>query len=267
MKQIIEELKEIERDNKIRVIYAVEAGSKAWGIESKDSDYDVRFIFVRPKDDYLALDKKPDVIDINKHLPVRDYVGFDIYKFLHMIRNSNPSIIEWLFSNIIYVDNWKDVSVVRDEVKNNFNPKALFHHYKSMCKQNYLKYLKSGNLVTYKKYLYAMRGLINAKWVQQHSTVPYVEFSKTINEINPVVKQAHFPNVAEVKEIIPIWVLKKVCDIIYLKKEGKEGEIIQNIVHMDEYIESFLKSIDEPDSKKKFDIRVFNNVLRNVLEE
>ena len=43
MKEIIDkELKEIETSNKIKILLAVESGSRAWGIESKDSDYDVK---------------------------------------------------------------------------------------------------------------------------------------------------------------------------------------------------------------------------------
>ena len=266
-KQILKELEEIERENKIRILYAVESGSKAWGIASKDSDNDVRFVFVRSRDEYLDLDKKPDVIDIDKHLPKRDYVGFDIYKFLHMARTSNPQVVEWIVSPIVYINKFKMFKEVKDEVCNNFNPIALFHHYKSMCKSNYVKYLKSGNLVTYKKYLYAMRGVLNAIWVLHHNTVPPVIFPNTINEINPITKKGDFLNVAEVKEIVPNWILKKVSDIIYLKTQGKEKDIIENIVHIDQYIESFLKSNEEPTPRKRFNIRVFDEFLKANLED
>ena len=262
---ILKELKQIEKENKVRIIFAVESGSRAWGISSKDSDNDVRFVFVRTKDEYLALDKKPDVIDIDKHLPERDYVGFDIYKFLQYLRNSNPSVIEWLFSPIVYINEFQKFDEMQKEISNNFNPKALFYHYKSMSKSNYVKYLQSGNLVTYKKYLYAMRGLLNAMWVLKHNTIPPIIFPDTINEINPITKKGDFLNISEVKEIVPNWVLKKVSDIIYLKKQGKEKDIIENIVHIDQYIESFLKSNEEPDSRKKFDIRIFNDILKENL--
>ena len=37
-----------------KVLYAIESGSRAWGFESPNSDYDVRFIYAHPKDWYLA---------------------------------------------------------------------------------------------------------------------------------------------------------------------------------------------------------------------
>ena len=116
-----------------------------------------------------------------------------------------------------------------------------------MCKQNYLKYLKSGNDVTYKKYLYAMRGLINAEWILYKSNIPPVDFNDTLNSsLNFVPKNI----ISELKEIIK------------LKKEGKENEIIRNIVKIDNYIENFLKSSEEPQSKRKFDLRIFDIVLK-----
>ena len=53
---IISKLKEIEKENNVRILLAVESGSRAWGFASPDSDYDVRFIYARPKEDYLRLD-------------------------------------------------------------------------------------------------------------------------------------------------------------------------------------------------------------------
>ena len=60
---IPDKLKEIEARENIWVIHCVESGSRAWGFASPDSDYDVRFIYVRPLEYYLRLDKTRDVIE------------------------------------------------------------------------------------------------------------------------------------------------------------------------------------------------------------
>ena len=44
---IRKKLKEIEKKENVRIIMAVESGSRAWGFASPDSDYDVRFVYVR----------------------------------------------------------------------------------------------------------------------------------------------------------------------------------------------------------------------------
>ena len=62
--EIINKLNEIEKKEDVKIIYAVESGSRAWGFESIDSDYDVRFIYVRDKNEYLCLEEKSDVIQL-----------------------------------------------------------------------------------------------------------------------------------------------------------------------------------------------------------
>ena len=65
MTKIIEEkLKELEQKEIIRILHAVESGSRAWGFASPDSDYDVRFIYVRKPEHYLKLEKTRDVIEL-----------------------------------------------------------------------------------------------------------------------------------------------------------------------------------------------------------
>ena len=161
MKDKIREICEnIEKEKSIKILFAVENGSRAWRIESKDSDYDVRFVFVRPLKEYIQINKPGEVISAafdkkGNPCPVEgsfiDISGFDVFKYVKMLSSSNPTSIEWLMSDIVYYG--KQNEVFKNFAIKNFNKISLYHHYKSMCRNNYLKYLKSGNLVTYKKYL------------------------------------------------------------------------------------------------------------------
>jgi predicted nucleotidyltransferase len=87
------ELDRIEEEESVRVLYACESGSRAWGFESEDSDYDVRFIYLRPADWYLTIQKKRDVIEkpIDEDL---DISGWDLPKALELFRRSNPPLLE-----------------------------------------------------------------------------------------------------------------------------------------------------------------------------
>lgn len=59
MRQIIlEKIREIEQVENVNILFAIESGSRAWGFASPDSDYDVRFVYVRPANEYLRLEKK-----------------------------------------------------------------------------------------------------------------------------------------------------------------------------------------------------------------
>ena len=91
----------LEAQHGIRILYACESGSRAWGFPSPDSDYDVRFIYVHPLDWYLGLDEGPDTLNF----PVDDELdlaGWELRKTLRLLRGSNAALFEWLQSPIVY---------------------------------------------------------------------------------------------------------------------------------------------------------------------
>ena len=60
--EILQRLAQIERDYDVRVLFAAETGSRAWGFSSPDSDWDIRFVYVHPLDWYLKVEPGRDVI-------------------------------------------------------------------------------------------------------------------------------------------------------------------------------------------------------------
>src|SRR4030095_590913 len=94
-------LADIERAEDVRILFAVESGSRAWGFPSPDSDYDVRFLYVHKADWYLSIDPRRDVIE----LPIEgefDINGWDLRKALQLLIKSNPVLLEWLRSPVLY---------------------------------------------------------------------------------------------------------------------------------------------------------------------
>jgi len=250
--------KNLEEEKNVKILFAVENGSRAWRMDSKDSDYDVRFVFVRPLSEYIQINKPGEVIDAtfdekgnscSAEGAFIDISGFDVFKYVKMLSSSNPTTIEWLISDIVYYG--KQNKVFENFALKNFNKISLYHHYKSMCRNNYLKYLKSGNLITYKKYLYAYRGLINAKWVVHKKSIPPIIFTEALKCM---------------KGIITDLVLNKLNEIIDLKSQGKEKDIIQNIVALDNYIECFLKDdYEAPTEKPHTTLNDLNEELRKIV--
>ena len=98
---ISEELLAVEREKDVRVLLAVESGSRAWDMASEDSDYDVRFVYMRREEDYLRLEDVRDTIEWRLD-ETYDVVGWDLCKFLRLMRGSNPTVFEWLESPIVY---------------------------------------------------------------------------------------------------------------------------------------------------------------------
>ena len=174
-KLIKTKLKEIEEKEKIKILHCVESGSRAWGFASPDSDYDVRFIYARPKDYYLRLDKIRDVIECQLD-DTLDINGWDISKALSLLHKSTPTLFEWNSSPIVYktTDEWKKVS---DVINDYFVTKSGLYHYLSTAKSNYREYLKC-ETVRLKKYFYVLRPLLACKWILAHGTPPPMLFSE-----------------------------------------------------------------------------------------
>lgn len=186
--RILEELRRIERDQNVRVLHACESGSRAWGwaqYRSSDighSDYDVRFIFARPADEYLRLNPPRDTIEIAIE-PDLDLSGWDIYKTCHLLRKTNPALLEWLASPIVYCETHSVTDVLRSESKAHFNMRACCEHYLSMAKSNYQNYIRDRERIRVKKYLYALRPMICLLWLLRHKSFPPTEFAQVLNGV------------------------------------------------------------------------------------
>ena len=95
--EILKHLQKIKVQYNVKILYAAESGSRAWGFSSPDSDWDVRFIYVHPLNWYLTVNFNRDVIEIMTDEGF-DAVGWDIRKTLQLYRKTNPTMLEWLKS-------------------------------------------------------------------------------------------------------------------------------------------------------------------------
>ena len=159
-REINEKLDEIECKEGVRILYAVESGSRAWGFASPDSDYDVRFIYVRPYEDYLRLVEPRDVIEWQLG-DVLDINGWDLKKTLRQFAKGNATLFEWSGSPIVYrtTDEWNRI---REVSKHFFSERSAVCHYYGTANSTLQGYLL-GDTVRYKKYFYALRPLLAAR--------------------------------------------------------------------------------------------------------
>lgn len=184
-------LKEIEEKENVKIIHAVESGSRAWGFASPDSDYDVRFIYIRPKNEYLKLESAKDFIEwqLDETLDIN---GWDIKKALQHFQKSNATLFEWSNSPIIYrtTSVWNNIKMASEAY---FSEKACLYHYYGTAKKNFLEHLQEDE-VKYKKYFYVIRPLLACKWIMEKHCPPPVLFSElmeieTDQEIKKVVEE------------------------------------------------------------------------------
>jgi predicted nucleotidyltransferase len=173
--QILDCLRQIETDHDVKVLFACESGSRGWGFASPDSDYDVRFIYVNRMSWYLTVEPGRDVVEqpISGDLDVN---GWDLRKTLQLLRQSNPTLLEWLRSPIVYRDEADTMARLRSLAEEGFSAVRGYHHYVSMAKKNFREHLR-GEEVRYKKYLYVLRPLLAARWIRDGRGVPPMRFA------------------------------------------------------------------------------------------
>lgn len=178
---VLHKMKEIEEKESIKVLHVIESGSRAWGFASPDSDYDVRFIYVRNKDFYLSLRDTKDFIDWELN-EVLDINGWDLKKALQHFHKSNAVLFEWGNSPIVYytTDAWKNL--YRQVARKYFACKAALYHYYGTANKNYHEYLLD-DMVKYKKYFYVLRPILACKWIEEKKCPPPVLFNDLFNTV------------------------------------------------------------------------------------
>lgn len=194
---IARELDYIERVNKVRILYACEAGSRAWGFSSRNSDFDVRFVYLRPMREYLSLLDRRDTLDWR--VSARDNAlgadldghGWDLRKFLRLMRSSNPSVYDWLGSPIVYREDprW---NLVRREARDCFQPRKSVYHHLGVCGTE-IKLIGNGH-ASAKAYCYLVRSVLSAKWTLLRRTPAPLEVTKLMDAVleprmRPVVER------------------------------------------------------------------------------
>lgn len=174
------QLREIEEKEQVTILHAVESGSRAWGFASPDSDYDVRFVYVRRTADYLKLQDCDDFIDwaLDETLDIN---GWDLSKALRHFHKSNATLFEWVGSPLVYATTpaW---GRIRETALPYFSCKAAMYHYYGTARKNFAAYL-TGDLVKYKKYFYVLRPILACKWIAERKTPPPVLFTELADAV------------------------------------------------------------------------------------
>jgi uncharacterized protein len=216
--EIATRLERAEQEHDVRILYAVESGSRAWGFASVNSDYDVRFVYAHAQDWYLSIEEQRDVIEY----PIVDDIdlnGWDVRKALRLFQKFNPSLMEWLHSPIVYRCDHEFAPALRKEVNAQYSPMRSLHHYLSMAKTNYRGYLKRDK-VPLKKYFYVLRPILAANWVERYGRMPPILFSELLELLAPDSE-----------------IYRSITALLTMKARSTEKEWIPAIPELNDYIE------------------------------
>jgi predicted nucleotidyltransferase len=183
-------LHDVCRTHGVRILYAAESGSRAWGFGSPDSDYDVRFIYAHPPIWYLDLAEPRDVIERPLDDKLVDLAGWDVRKALRLLLKSNPALYEWLVSPIVYVDDGSFRARARTLFEQHASPRTLAAHYWSIARGQWKSEIDGRSEVRLKKYFYVVRPLLSLQQVAQHGAAPPMD-------IAPLLGTAGLPSAVE----------------------------------------------------------------------
>ncbi|MCX6880435.1 MAG: nucleotidyltransferase domain-containing protein [Verrucomicrobia bacterium] len=217
-------LERLEHHHGVRILYACESGSRAWGFASPDSDFDIRFIFAKPEAAYVSVTDGLESID----LPLEgllDAGGWDVRKAARLLDKSNGALVEWLHSPIVYREapgfreRW--LAVAREV----FSPRASVDHYRGLAKQMVLGKLNA-ETVRAKDYLYALRALLAARWVARGLGIPPVPF-------------------ADLLPSAPAEVMAEIPALLAHKTHTGEGEHMARVPALDAFLQSALAAVEE----------------------
>lgn len=244
-------LAEIESNENVSIFYACESGSRAWGFPSVDSDYDVRFLYIRPIEWYLSIEAGRDVIE----RPIDDQIdlsGWDIKKALTLFKKSNPPLLEWLRSPIVYSEKHSIAEKMRELLPDFYSPVSCLYHYLHMARGNFREYLK-GDQVWTKKYFYILRPILACKWIESDFGPVAMEFKVLVDRI------------IESKELkIAIEKLLK------KKRAGEELSLGPKIPVINEFIEKEIERLELKkfqNKKHKLKTEKLNELFRSSLIE
>ncbi|WP_216830227.1 nucleotidyltransferase domain-containing protein [Alkalihalobacterium elongatum] len=251
--KIVEALSRIEAEHEVKIIYACEAGSRAWGTASEESDYDVRFIYIHPVSWYLSIEQKREVMDIQLTAEL-DMVGWDMRKTLALLKKSNPTILEWLQSRIVYHENPLIVAECKSLSKKTFSEKTCLYHYLNMAKRNAKGSFHSPDAyANVKLVLNVVKPLLACRWIKKYHSMPPNEF---------VYLMDHIPKSG---------VLRTEVEAILEKKLKREKEIsINELGAIQKFIEEqigcltdYVKRLEE---NKKADTDAFDQLFQRTLK-
>jgi len=198
--KILAELRGIETDFDIEILFAIESGSRAWGFPSPDSDYDARFVYARKPEWYLSITPGRDVIE----LPIDDLLdinGWDIKKALGLLLKPNPVLLEWLDSPIRYIWNESVCDPLMSFSKEISHAKACLYHYRSLGIRQYRLHLENKENIKLKKLLYVLRPAMAVRWIRiQPEIFPPMNFHTLMDGCElPSELRAEIDGVLELK--------------------------------------------------------------------
>jgi len=267
MQKIQDTLLEIREKEKVNIVLASECGSRLFNTHSPTSDYDVRFIYIRPLSNYiLAIDDDNRVLDINNCKLIQkikeesniELVGFDIKKVIQLISKNNIEMYYAIESPVRYVYNERVFLSLCSLMSANFDFYDYVECTKGVAKNNFKKYIYAKeDEAPIKKYIHVIRCLLSAMYIQRFKKLPPFDFRYLVDlclKTKMIKEEEH----------------KSIVKIINIKKGKSKGNsfdwhcLLKLINEKLEKIEKKQMTLHDR-RKPNIDINNFNSVYQQLI--
>ena len=224
-RRIEQELGTIEHEHDVRILLAIESGSRAWGFPSADSDYDVRFIYAHRMESYLAIEHTRDVIErpIDSALDIN---GWDLRKALRLMVYSNAILFEWFTSPIRYREVETESAKIRLLAEESCFLPAYIYHYDRMARRFFDEIAASSDVVLFKTYCYALRPSLALHWIRRYEQPPPMNLAALLS-----------------RDMVAGEVREAIRELIKRKTMETEGATCRRIPELDNFIAGTLSEI------------------------
>jgi predicted nucleotidyltransferase len=246
--RIVAELDGVERSHGVSIVLAVESGSRAWGFPSRDSDYDVRFVYRRPREAYLSVFAAPDVIE-HALDAVLDINGWDVQKALRLMAGSNPTLMEWLTSPLRYRPGDAIVTRLLEAVRRFAHLPAFAYHYDRLARRSFTE-IGGADTVRLKTYCYALRAALALAWIRERQAPPPMDLPSLLDGTS-----------------VAAGVRGAIDALVERKAQATEKDMSARIPELDRLLSGILatpeirpRPIDRPDMRAEID-RLFLEIL------
>ena len=255
------ELSRVEAERGVRVLYACESGSRAWGCASRDSDWDVRFLYVHKREWYLGVENHRDVVEqmldepFGPGSPELDLGGWELRKALRLLRKSNPPLLEWLKSPLVYAQDEVFHAEFSALAADYYSSERCFAHYLHMAFGNWRDYLRGRDAVRLKKYLYVFRPLLACRWIARDlgpapmlfsDMLGVLEESDVRSAVDALVARKVSSDELDVEAPVPVLNEFIAAELPRLEAQMSRAEPASDASALDRFLQRWMEAAFEP---------------------
>ena len=175
---IVGHLDNLMQQHGCRLLFAGESGSRAWGLQSPDSDYDVRCIYAHKPQWYFSIEDRRETIETVFPDDI-DIAGYELRKALRLFSTCNIPINEQILNPICYGGDPVFLERIRSLIPVYFNKNRALLHYTNVATQTIAQV--QGLTIGLHRVFYIIRPLLACEWIERNGSMPPTEFQQLLD--------------------------------------------------------------------------------------